>query len=135
MMKFEELSIGQSYEMSRSFTQQEIMGFSDLSYDTNPLHTDAEYAKNTRFGQLIVPGFLTASLFSAIIGTKFPGFGTIYLNQNLNFRKPVFPNQPVTAVVRVKELYPEKHRALLDTFCFDENREIVIDGTALVKLP
>ena len=134
-MKFEELEIGQSYEMRRVFTQQEIMDFSDLSYDTNPLHTDAEYAKSTQFGQLIVPGFLTASLFSAIIGTKFPGFGTIYLNQNLSFRKPVFPNQPVTAIVRVKELFPEKHRALLETCCFDEKQEIVIDGTALVKLP
>lgn len=133
-MKFEDLSIGQSYEMKRVFTQQEIVGFSDLSYDTNPLHTDAEFAKTTQFGQLIVPGFLTASLFSAIIGTRFPGFGTIYLNQNLSFRKPVFPGQSVTAIVRVKELFPEKRRALLETRCYDEENEIVIDGTALVKL-
>ena len=134
-MRFDDLKIGQFYEMSRIFTQQEVMDFAQLSYDTNPIHTDADYAKTTQFGQLIVPGFLTGSMFSAIIGTKFPGFGSIYLNQNMSFRKPVFPNQPVTAVVRVKELFPDKHRALLETNCYDEKHVLLIEGTALVKLP
>lgn len=134
-MRFEDLKIGQSYEMQRVFTQDEIMQFATLSYDTNPIHTDAEFAKTTQFGQLIVPGFLTASLFSAIIGTKFPGFGSIYLNQNMSFRKPVFPDQEVMAVVSVKQLFPEKHRVLLDTICYDVNQMVLIDGTALVKLP
>lgn len=133
-MKFEDLIVGQSYEMKRLFTQQEVMDFAKLSYDTNPIHTDVEFAKTTQFGKLIVPGFLTGSMFSAIIGTKFPGFGSIYLNQNMSFRKPVFPGQEVTAVVSVKELYPEKHRVLLETLCLDENRQVLIDGTALVKL-
>lgn len=134
-MKFDDLKIGQSYEMSRIFSQQEVMEFAHLSYDTNPIHTDAEYARTTQFGQLIVPGFLTGSMFSAIIGTKFPGFGSIYLNQNMSFRKPVFPDQQVTAVVRVKELFPEKHRALLETCCYDDEHTVLIEGTALVKLP
>lgn len=134
-MRFEDLRIGQSYEMSRVFTQQEVADFAKLSYDTNPIHTDAEYARTTQFGQLIVPGFLTGSMFSAIIGTKFPGYGSIYLNQNMVFRKPVFPDQRVTAVVRVKELIPEKHRALLETNCYDEGQTLLIEGTALVKLP
>lgn len=134
-MSFEELKIGQSYEMRRVFTQKEVLAFANLSYDTNPIHTDVEYAKNTRFGRLIVPGFLTGSLFSAIIGTRFPGFGSVYMKQDMIFRKPVFPDQQVRAIVRVKELYPEKHRVLLDTLCMDDNNEILIEGTALVKLP
>ena len=134
-MKFEELEIGQSYEMSRAFSQQEVADFANLSYDTNPVHTDPDFAKTTQFGQLIVPGFLSASLFSAIIGTKFPGFGSIYLNQNMSFRKPVFPGQTITAVVSVKELFPEKHRVLLETFIYDADRQALIEGTALVKLP
>ena len=134
-MRFEELKIGQSYEMKRIFTQEEVIRFADLSYDTNPLHTDVEFATKTQFGQLIVPGFLTASMFSAIIGTKFPGFGSIYLNQNMSFRRPVFPEQEVTAVVTVKELFAEKHRVLLDTCCYDSSRQLLIEGTALVKLP
>lgn len=134
-MRFEDLKIGQSYEMKRVFAQEEVQKFAELSLDTNPLHTDMDYAKTTRFGQLIVPGFLTASLFSAIIGTKFPGFGTIYLNQNMSFRKPVFPDQEVRAAVSVKELFPEKRRALLDTVCYDSEENVLIEGTALVKLP
>lgn len=134
-MEFEQLKIGQSYTMSRIFTQQDVKDFASLSYDTNPLHTDAEYAQSTRFGQLIVPGFLTASMFSAIIGTKFPGKGTIYLSQNMSFWKPVFPEKEVVAEVAVKELYPSKRRALLETCCYDENHELLISGTALVKMP
>ena len=60
-MRFDDLKIGQFYEMSRVFTQQEVMDFAQLSYDTNPIHTDADYAKTTQFGQLIVPGFLISS--------------------------------------------------------------------------
>lgn len=133
-MRFEDLTVGQSYEMKRIFTQQEVMDFAKLSYDTNPIHTDVEFAKTTQFEKLIVPGFLTGSMFSAIIGTKFPGFGSIYLNQNMSFRKPVFPGQEVTAVVSVKELYPEKHRVLLETLCMDDDQQVLIEGTALVKL-
>lgn len=134
-MEFEQLKIGQSYAMSRIFTQRDVTDFAKLSYDLNPLHMDAEYAHSTRFGQLIVPGFLTASMFSAIIGTKFPGEGTIYLSQNMSFWKPVFPDKEVVAEVTVKELYPSKRRALLETCCFDENHELLISGTALVKMP
>lgn len=134
-MKCSDLKIGQSYEMQRAFSEAEIKAFADLSGDMNPIHTDAEFAKNSRFGKLIVPGFLTASLFSAIIGTEFPGIGSIYLNQNMVFLKPVFLNQVVTATVSVIELYPEKNRVLLETVCCDENGEKLIEGTALVKLP
>lgn len=134
-MRFEELKVGQSFEMKRVFTQKEVMEFANLSYDTNPIHTDPEFAKSTQFGQLIVPGFLTASMFSAIIGTHFPGFGSIYLNQNMNFRNPVFLEQEVTAVVCVNALFPEKHRVLLDTLCYDMQQQVLIEGTALVKLP
>lgn len=134
-MRFEELKLGQSYEMERVFTQDEILKFASLSLDTNPLHTDVEFAKNTQFGQLIVPGFLTASLFSAIIGTKFPGFGSIYLKQEMSFLKPVFPEQMVKAIVRVEELILEKHRVLLSTCCYDVDNQLIIKGNALVKLP
>ena len=134
-MKFEELKIGMSYTMSKAFTSNEVEAFSSLSMDNNPLHVDDEYAERSMFGKKIVHGFLTASLFSAIIGTKFPGEGSIYLNQNMNFLRPVFHDQMVDATVTVKELYPEKHRVLLETVCKDESGRLLIAGTALVKLP
>ena len=134
-MSFENLEIGMSYSMSKVFDSEEVEAFSKLSMDNNPLHINEEYAKKSIFGQKIVHGFLSASLFSAIIGTKFPGEGSIYLNQNMHFLHPVFHNQRITASVIVKELFPEKRRVLLETICKDDDGKILIYGTALVKLP
>ncbi len=124
-----------SCSMSKSFSSDEVEAFSKLSMDINPLHLDAGYAEKSMFGKRIVHGFLTASLFSAIIGTKLPGEGSIYLKQGMSFLRPVFHDQWVTATVTVKELFPEKHRVLLETICKDESGLVLITGTALVKLP
>ena len=121
--------------MHRTFSQEEVRTFATLSLDTNPLHTDPEYAASSRFGRLIVPGFLSASLFSAIIGTRFPGMGSIYLSQNMRFIHPVFPEEEIVATVLVRELIPEKNRVLLETTCHDVTGNLLIDGEALVKLP
>ena len=89
-MKINELYVGQSASISRRFTSHEVELFSDLCMDKNPVHLDEEYARNSVFGNRIVHGFLTASLISGIIGSILPGNGSIYLNQNMNFRKPVY---------------------------------------------
>ena len=133
-MSFEELEVGMSFSMSKAFTSEEVEAFSKLSMDKNPLHTNAEFAEKSMFGKKIVHGFLTASLFSAIIGTKLPGEGSVYLSQNLVFLHPVFHNQLVTAIVTVLELFPEKHRVLLETICKDDSGVVLISGTALVKI-
>lgn len=134
-MKINEMYVGQSYTMRRTFSQEEVMAFANLSLDTNPLHTDPTYAAGSRFGRLIVPGFLSASMFSAVIGTRFPGVGSIYLNQSMTFLRPVFPDQEITATVKVKELLPEKNRVVLETTCHDDAGNTLIEGCALVKLP
>lgn len=133
-MKVSDLHVGMSYEMKRSFSEEEVRLFAELSYDTNPVHLDAQYAEKSIFGQRIVPGFLTASLFSAIIGTRFPGEGSIYLSQNMKFLKPVYFNQVVVAKVSVKEIDVTKNRVLLDTCCLTEDNTLLIEGQALVKL-
>ena len=133
-MCFEDLKIGMSYSLSKAFSSDEVEAFSKLSMDVNPLHLDADYAAKSMFGKRIVHGFLTASLFSAIIGTKFPGEGSVYLNQNMSFLHPVFHDQNITAIVTVKALYPEKKRVLLETVCKDDDGNDLITGTALVKL-
>lgn len=133
-MNFKELKIGMSYELVKSFSQDDVKAFALLSMDNNPIHLDQEYARNSLFKRNIVHGFLVGSLFSAIIGTKMPGEGSIYLNQSMVFRKPVFWDQTVRAVVKVEELYPEKHRVLLSTNCYDTENNVLIEGTALVKV-
>lgn len=133
-MSFEDLSIGMSCQIVKSFSQDNVKAFADLSMDNNPIHLDKEFANNSIFKQNIVHGFLVGSLFSAIIGTKMPGEGSIYLSQNMVFRKPVYWNQLVRAVVKVEVLYPEKQRVLLSTNCYDSDNNVLIEGTALVKV-
>ena len=133
-MCFEEISVGMSYQIVKAFSQDDVKAFASLSMDNNPIHLDREYAKTSIFKKNIVHGFLVGSLFSAIIGTKMPGEGSIYLNQTMVFRKPVYWDQTVRAVVKVEELYPEKQRVLLSTNCFDKDNNVLIEGVALVKI-
>lgn len=133
-MKYKDLYVGQSASISRRFTSEEIQIFSNLCMDKNPVHLDEEYAKNSIFGSRIVFGYLTASLFSGIIGSILPGEGSIYLNQNMNFRKPVYHNELVTATCTIIHLREDKPIITMETICRNEKGEIVVDGNALIKL-
>lgn len=133
-MKLNELFIGQEYKLTKRFTLADVLNFATLSLDNNPIHLDQSYAEKSIFEKRIVHGFLTGSLFSAIIGTKMPGYGSIYLNQQMNFKKPVFHDEEVTAVVRIKSIKKEKSLIDLETLCYNQKGEIVIEGSALVKL-
>ncbi len=132
--KFEDLKIGMTATFSRTITETDLRTFAGMSGDTNPMHLNEEYAARTPFGGCIVYGMLTASLISAVIGTKLPGPGCIYLGQTLKFTAPVRVGDTVYATATVKELLPEKHRVTLTTQCLVKGN-IVIDGEALIKVP
>lgn len=133
-MKFEELYIGQSSSLSKRFTLEDVETFAKLSQDTNPVHLCQEYAEKSVFHNRIVHGFLSSSLFSAIIGTQLPGNGSIYLGQTLNFKKPVYHDQLLTATVTVIDIRKDKPIVKLSTICKNEQDEVVVDGEAIVKL-
>jgi 3-hydroxybutyryl-CoA dehydratase len=131
---FEELKLGQQASVSRTITETDLRNFSGVSGDTNPMHLSEEFAKQTIFGGTIVHGMLTASLISAVIGTKLPGPGCIYMSQTLKFLAPVRVGDTVYATATVKELNAQKKRALLTTQCFVRDT-LVVDGEALIKVP
>ena len=131
---FEDLKVGMSATISRTITETDLRNFSGVSGDTNPMHLNEEFARATIFHGTIVHGMLTASLISAVIGTKLPGPGCIYMSQTLKFTAPVRVGDTVYAVVTVKTLTPEKHRALFTTTCYVKDT-VVIDGEALIKVP
>lgn len=132
-MKFQDLYIGQEYTMSKKFTEQEVADFAQLSTDYNPVHLDKEYAAQTIFKKNIVHGFLTGSLFSAIIGTRMPGEGSVYLKQDMKFMSPVYIGEEVTASVKIKELKEAKHIVVLETMLFKPDKETAIEGEAVIK--
>jgi acyl dehydratase len=133
-MKISDFYVGQNASLSKKFVIDDIKAFSQLSLDYNPVHLDEDYAQNSIFGDRIVHGFLTASLFSGIIGSILPGSGAIYLNQNLNFRKPIYHNELITAICTITHIREDKPIITLETICKNEKGEIAIDGTAVIKL-
>jgi 3-hydroxybutyryl-CoA dehydratase len=130
---YEDLKLGMRGTVSRTITDTDLRNFSGVTGDTNPMHLNEEFAKQTAFGGCIVHGMLTASLISAVIGTKMPGPGCIYMSQTLKFTAPVRVGDTVYAVVTVKELQP-KNRAVFDTKCY-VGEMVVVDGEALIKVP
>jgi 3-hydroxybutyryl-CoA dehydratase len=131
---FEELSVGQQATVSRTITETDLRNFSGVSGDTNPMHLNEEFARQTVFGGCIVHGMLTASLISAVIGTKLPGPGCIYMSQTLKFLAPVRVGDTVYATATVRELLAEKKRVRLETRCYVKDA-MVIDGEAVIKVP
>ncbi len=132
---FDELRVGASATLQRTLTKSDILLFAKVSGDVNPAHVDAVYAKTTRFGEIIAHGMLGGSLISTVLGTEFPGPGTIYVGQTLRFLRPVHAGDTLTVTVSVASLDPVKHRAILDTRCVDQEGELVIDGQAEVVPP
>ena len=133
-MTFEDLQIGQTASTSKTITEADILLFAAVSTDTNPVHIDAEAASRSIFKERVAHGMLSAGLISAVLGTKLPGPGTIYLGQTLRFRAPVKIGATVTATVAVTALQPEKRRATLKTTCTVAG-QAVIEGEAQVQLP
>ncbi|MBX9853635.1 MAG: MaoC family dehydratase [Cytophagaceae bacterium] len=106
---------GQIYTETFSFTQREVEQFAQISGDHNPLHLDQEYAAKTMFGKPIIHGVLGASIFSKILGMQFPGEGTIYLKQEMSFKRPMFVGIEYEAVLTVKEINKDRHSAVIET--------------------
>jgi 3-hydroxybutyryl-CoA dehydratase len=133
-MAIEDLRVGQTASLSKTITEADLLLYAAVSLDTNPLHVDEEAARATRFGSRIAHGMLSAGLISAVLGTRLPGPGTIYLRQTLDFKAPVRIGETVTAVVEVTDLKAASKRATLRTRCLVKEA-VVIDGEAHVLVP
>src|SRR5262252_278931 len=134
MLHFEDLSVGMTETLSKTISSADVVGFAQLTGDRNPIHLSEHFAARTMFGGRIAHGLYTAGLISAVLGTRLPGPGAIYISQTLNFRAPVKIGDTVTVIVTVAELMPEKSRARLSCVC-KVGRAVVLDGEALVKVP
>lgn len=131
---FEDLSVGQTAEITRVVEAHDLTAFAEVSGDTNPVHLDEAYAKTTPFQGRIAHGMLSAAYISAVLGTKLPGPGAIYLNQTLKFRRPVKIGDAVTARVSVSALDERRAHATLATVCIVDGRNVV-EGEAVVMVP
>ena len=130
----DELHVGMTASTGKTITEADILLYAAVSTDTNPVHINAEVAAAGPFGQRIAHGMLTAGLISAVLGTKLPGPGSIYLAQTLRFRAPVRIGDTVTATVEVTDINVDKKRATLKCVCSVAGKP-VIEGEATVLVP
>ncbi len=126
--------MGMRESVMRTVTASTVTLFAEVSGDVNPIHLSDDYAAQTRFGQRIAHGMFTASLISAVIGTRLPGAGAVYLSQTLRFLAPVRIGDVVAAIVEVAEMVEKGRRVRLDCQCLVDGQP-VLEGEAWVTVP
>ena len=130
----EDLQIGMEASLTKKVQEKDVLSFSEISGDKNPVHLDAAFAKTTRFKERIAHGLLSASFISAVFGMKMPGPGSIYLSQTLQFKAPVKIGDTVTAKVKVKNIDLNRARVIFETTC-SVGELLVITGEAELLVP
>lgn len=132
---FDELQIGQSARLLRTLTPHDIQAFAAVSGDTNPAHLNAEYASDTLFHGVIGHGMWSGALISALLGTQFPGTGTIYLDQALHFSRPVRIGDTLTVSATVTAKDEQKKVVEMACQAVNQKGETVVSGIARVLAP
>lgn len=127
--------IGASASLTKTFSDEDVRSFAEISGDKNPVHLDEEYAASTQFKGRLVHGILTAGLISAVLGLELPGPGSIYLSQSINFRAPVFIGDTITATATVLKIRESKNIVTLETVCKNQDDVIVLKGEAVILAP
>lgn len=128
--------IGENVQVSKTISETDVYLFAGISGDFNPVHVNKVEAEDSIFGKQIAHGFLVGSLLSNAIGMRLPGPGTIYMEQDMKFKKPVHIGDTITAKLEVSEILNEEKRILkLTTQVVNQHGDLVIDGYAVVKAP
>jgi 3-hydroxybutyryl-CoA dehydratase len=127
--RIEDFEPGQSASFSKTFTDEDVRRFIEITGDSNPLHVDDGFAARTRFGRRIIHGMLAASIFSTMVGMLLPGTGAIYRSQTIRFLLPVYVGDTVTAHFVVRSVDRARHRLEIDAWIENEAGERVIEGT------
>lgn len=131
---FEDLAVGMEASYARTVAESDLQTFAAVTGDNNPVHLDADFAAATPFKERIAHGMLSAGYLSAVLGTKLPGPGAIYVSQTLSFRGPVKIGDTVTAHVKLRELVSGKRRAIFDCRCSVAGKS-VLEGEAVLMVP
>lgn len=123
--------IGQTAKRSRTVTTHDIERFTEISGDRNPLHYDAEIARATRFGGIVVQGGVTSAILNAVVAEDLPGPGTVFLQVNWSFKAPVRPGDTITGEVKITKVREDKPITELETRVFLADGTLVLDGNAV----
>ena len=129
------ITVGEKYCETILFKADDVLAFAEVSKDKNPLHTDSVYCRQTRFGKPIVHGALLFSHFSRVFGTIWPGEGSVYLKQNLEFLRPIFVGDDVTLEIECIAIDSVKKRVTFLCTFFNLENKVACRGEAELYLP
>lgn len=132
---FDELEVGQTAQFSETLEERHLILFAAVSGDVNPVHLDEEFAQGTQFKGRIAHGMWSASLISAAIATQMPGPGSIYLGQNLSFKRPVKLGDTLTVNLTINEKIDRKKQVVIDCIVKNQSGKVVLSGDARVVAP
>jgi phosphate acetyltransferase len=132
---FDEIAIGDNATLVRTLRQEDIQMYAIMSGDINPSHVDPDYAHSSMLREVIAHGMWGGALISNVLGTQFPGPGTVYIDQSLHFAHPVRVGDTLTAVITCQKKFPRNHHMILDCVCTNQDGQKVISGTAEVLAP
>jgi phosphate acetyltransferase len=132
---FDELKIGDAASLTRRVASNDIRLFAEVSGNLDPTRLETRCAATDAFGHFAAHGMWIGAVVSAVLGAQLPGPGTIYLDQELHYRKPIAPGDVITATVAVREKRPDSRIVLLDTVCRNQRGEEVLTGVATVIAP
>ena len=134
-LRYDDFQVGDAATFSKTITEADVVLYAGVTGDTNPAHVDREFAARTFFGERVAHGLLTASLVSAVLGTKLPGPGCVFVSVELRFTRPVPIGHTITARAEVVERIEARRRLRLRTTCTNQEGETVLEGEAVVLIP
>ncbi|OOE85759.1 enoyl-CoA hydratase [Salinivibrio siamensis] len=132
---YDEISLGDEAFLEKRLTMEDIKLFAIMSGDVNPAHVDDDFAKSSRFQEVIAHGMWGGALISTVLGTKLPGPGTVYLGQTLAFKAPVMLGDVLRVAVRVDKMDEKRHHIVFACRCENQRGDTVIEGEARVLAP
>lgn len=131
----QKIIIGKEIEFYKTFTSKNVLDFSQISEDNNPIHIDENYASESIFGKRVVHGILLVSMFSKIFGTIYPGNGGIYLSQSSKFIKPAFLEELIRAKVTLTSFNNDNKQGIFLTECYKDSNTLILTGEAKILFP
>jgi acyl dehydratase len=123
--------VGDRAEMTRTIVAEDIVRFTDMSGDRNPVHYDADVAARTTFGGIVVQGGVTSAILNAVVAERLPGPGTVFLETHWRFLAPCRPGERITGQVEVTSVREDKPITTLDTRVVRDDGVVAIEGTAV----
>jgi 3-hydroxybutyryl-CoA dehydratase len=128
LARIDDFKPGQHVSFTKTFTEEDVRRFIEITGDVNPLHVDDAFAAKTQFGGRVLHGMLTASILSTMVGMLLPGTGAIYRSQTINFLRPVHIGETVTAHFVIRSVDRQRHRLEIESWIENASGERVLDG-------